>query len=180
MDYEIIDFHTHPYVDDAENMCIYKAGSFMNLSDSVQYLQNMGISRICGSVIGGRDRDAWDMIRRDNDRALFIRDMLGDFYVPGFHVHPDHVEESCREIERMHALGIRLVGELVPRFYGWEATPAKNLMKFWTRQSGMAWWSIFTLWTMTKWMQWCANTRILCSLQRTQTPWKTINGTWTE
>ena len=120
MNYEIIDFHTHPYLDNTENICIYKAGSGMNLADSVKYLQDMGISRICGSVVGAKDCDPWDMIRRDNDRALLVRDMLGDFYVPGFHVHPDHVEESCREIERMHAQGIRLVGELVPRFYSWE------------------------------------------------------------
>lgn len=120
MEYEIIDFHTHPYVDDAENMCIYKAGGCMNLTDSVKYLQNMGIFRICGSVIGARDRAPWDMIRRDNDRMLSIRDMLGDYYIPGFHVHPDYVDESCQEIERMHAQGIRLVGELVPRFYSWE------------------------------------------------------------
>ena len=120
MSYEIIDFHTHPYLDDAENTCIYKAGSGMKLEHSVGYLQDMGISRICGSVIGASNGDPWDMIRRDNDRALFLRDILGDFYMPGFHVHPDYIEQSCREIERMHGLGLKLIGELVPRFYGWE------------------------------------------------------------
>lgn len=120
MKYEIIDFHTHPYVDESENICIYKEGSGMNLKDSVCYLQGMGISQICGSVIGAKGADPWKMIRRDNDRALMIRDMLGEFYIPGFHVHPDYVEESCLEIERMHAEGLSLVGELVPRYYGWE------------------------------------------------------------
>ena len=120
MAYEIIDFHTHPYWDESENICIYKAGSGMNLTDAVRYLREMGISRICGSVIGGQGADPWRMIRRDNDRALYIRDMLGDFYIPGFHVHPAYVEASCREIERMHAAGLSLVGELVPRYYSWE------------------------------------------------------------
>lgn len=120
MDYEIIDFHTHPYAEESENICIYKDGAAMRLPDAVRYLRNMGISRICGSVIGAKTEKPWEMIRRDNDRALTIRDALGDFYIPGFHVHPDYVAESCREIERMAARGLTLVGELVPRFYGWE------------------------------------------------------------
>jgi len=119
MRYEIIDFHTHPYMDESENICIYKAGSGMTLLDSVRYLQDMGISRICGSVIGAKGEKLWERVRRDNDRALEIRDTLGDFYIPGFHIHPDYVEESCREIERMAGHGLRLIGELVPVTYGW-------------------------------------------------------------
>ena len=30
--------------------------------------------------------------------------------MPGFHVHPDFVEESIAEIEEMHARGVRLIG----------------------------------------------------------------------
>lgn len=125
MNYEIIDFHTHPYDDGSTNICIYQKGSGMNMADSVMYLKDMGISRICGSVIcqnwPGRTDYAtpWDMITDSNDRMLALRDQLGDFYVPGFHVHPDYVEQSCREIERMHNLGIDLIGELVPYAHGW-------------------------------------------------------------
>ena len=45
--------------------------------------------------------------------------MYGDFYIPGFHVHPVYVAESCAEIERMAGLGVRLIGELVPYAHGW-------------------------------------------------------------
>ena len=48
-----------------------------------------------------------------------LQKQYGGFYVPGFHVHPDYVKESCGEIERMHSLGIRLMGELVPYMHGW-------------------------------------------------------------
>lgn len=120
MAYEIIDFHTHPFCIDEENICIYRKDSGMNLDSSVQYLKEMGIAKICGSVISRQGDTPWEMIAKSNDRALEIRDSLGDFYVPGFHVHPDHVEWSCREIERMHSLGIRLIGELVPYYHGWQ------------------------------------------------------------
>ena len=120
MAYEIIDFHTHPFCIDEENICIYRKDSGMNLESSVQYLKEMGIAKICGSVISSKGDTPWAMIEKSNDRALEIRDSLGDFYVPGFHVHPDYVEQSCREIERMHSLGIRLIGELVPYYHGWK------------------------------------------------------------
>ncbi len=42
-----------------------------------------------------------------------------DFYVPGFHIHPGYVEESLKEIDRMHQKGIKLIGELVPYMDGW-------------------------------------------------------------
>ena len=31
----------------------------------------------------------WQALRQANDDALRLRDMYGDFYIPGFHVHPD-------------------------------------------------------------------------------------------
>lgn len=120
MNYEIIDFHTHPFYTEEENICIYRKDSGMALDSSVQYLKDLGITKICGSVICREGENPWEMIAKSNDRALEIREKLGDFYIPGFHVHPSYVEQSCREIERMHSLGVRLVGELVPYYHGWQ------------------------------------------------------------
>ena len=61
----------------------------------------------------------WERIRKENEFALKLRDYYGEFYIPGFHVHPDYVEESIAEIQRMNALGVRLIGELCPYRYGW-------------------------------------------------------------
>lgn len=125
MNYEIIDFHTHPFNDIASNICVHKEYCNMSSENAVPYLKGMGISRICGSVICrniegiSRYDNAWDMIRDSNERALELAGLYGDFYVPGFHVHPDYVQESCDEIERMHGLGIKLIGELVPYVHGW-------------------------------------------------------------
>lgn len=118
MNYEIIDFHTHPFVDHRSNICAYKA---QEVEDSVTYLKGLGISRICGSVICKVEAGAshWEAILECNRLALTLRDQYEGFYIPGFHVHPDHVQASCDEIEKMHGLGVNLIGELVPYHHGW-------------------------------------------------------------
>ncbi len=125
MKYEIIDFHTHPFTDEATNICSHKEYCNMSAENTVTYLKGLGISRICGSVICRNlpdhtpYKDPWEMIADSNNRALALREQYGDYYIPGFHVHPDYVEESCAEIERMDKLGVHLIGELVPYMHGW-------------------------------------------------------------
>ena len=119
MNFEIIDFHTHPFLSDDENICCHIPNCHMGFDQTRAYMSELGISRICGSVIGRRV-SCWADILRLNDDALRLRDIYGDFYIPGFHVHPDYVRESCREIDRMSREGIRLIGELVPYAQGWD------------------------------------------------------------
>lgn len=125
MPIEIIDFHTHPFDDAATNICSHKEYCGMTADSTPEYLKSLGISRICGSVVCRELKDVryetlWDAIADSNRRALELQERYGGFYVPGFHVHPDYVRESCEEIERMHRLGIRLIGELVPYMHGWK------------------------------------------------------------
>ena len=58
--------------------------------------------------------------------ALKLQEMYGDFYIPGFAVHPSFVKESCEEIERMSSLGVNLIGELVPYMHGWGSYYSKE------------------------------------------------------
>lgn len=124
--HEIIDFHTHPFLSSADNICVHLVRDTMTTDDIRPYFESLGISKICGSVIFNfleQTRlgcDSFDVFRKLNDSALELRERLGDFYVPGFHVNPNFYEESCREIERMAALGVKLVGELVPYLHGWD------------------------------------------------------------
>lgn len=126
MQYEIIDFHTHPFHDRATNICAHKEYHNVSAEGAAEYLKGLGISRICGSVICRNIQDishydtALEMIADSNKRALELQQQYRGFYIPGFHVHPDYVRESCDEIERMHKLGVRLIGELVPYLHGWE------------------------------------------------------------
>lgn len=125
MQYEIIDFHTHPFNDSATNICAYKEALGMTEEQIIEYLKGLGISKICGSVLcrnieGTSQYDNnWEAIEDSNKRALELQKRFGDFYIPGFQVHPDYVKESCDEIEKMHKLGIRILGELVPYMHGW-------------------------------------------------------------
>lgn len=119
---KIIDFHTHPFLDDGQNICSHKEITAMTVESTRAMYDRLGVSRICGSVIDNETRGnirSFDDIRRMNETALELRERFGGFYVPGFHVHPDFPEESCREIERMESLGVRLIGELVPYMHGW-------------------------------------------------------------
>ena len=120
MAFEIIDFHTHPFIEPLHNICSHKDFCHMGPEDTREVFASLQISRICGSVITTqRFPDQWEKIRENNDTALRLRELYGDFYIPGFHIHPDYPAESLEEIRRMQSLGVRLIGELVPYMDGW-------------------------------------------------------------
>ena len=112
MQFEIIDFHTHPFMDAASNICRFQE---KGMEDAVSYLRGLGVSKICGSVIAGKIADAtpWEQIQESNRMALELQEKYAGFYVPGFHVHPAYVEQSVAEIERMHHLGVHLIDSLL-------------------------------------------------------------------
>lgn len=128
--FEIIDFHTHPFIKSESNICSYK-DYIQNVTaeDTATDLKNLGISKICGSVISPFDKASydWNSMKKLNDIALELRDTYGDFYIPGFHVHPSYVRESCEEIEAMHKKGVKLIGELVPYWHGWSEYGSKEM-----------------------------------------------------
>lgn len=122
MSFEIIDFHTHPFTERENNICSHIDNCDMSIDGTYSLFSQLGVSRICGSVISCTRREnesPWDKIRRNNDTALKLREKYGDFYIPGFHIHPDFTEESIEEIHRMNKLGVRLIGELVPYMDSW-------------------------------------------------------------
>lgn len=119
---EIIDFHTHPFSEDKYNICHYYANYEMKEEDMKSTLLPMGITKIAGSVIEYRNRaGTFEVVKECNDEALALKERLGDFYVPGFHVHPSYVDESIAEIRRMSEKGVNLIGEIVPSLQGWSA-----------------------------------------------------------
>jgi len=120
--FEIIDFHTHPFITPEQNICSHKENCNMSAENSRSMFERFGVSKICGSVIANVKEDGapvWERIKANNDAALTLRDMYGDFYIPGFHIHPDFPEESLSEMERMQREGVKLIGELVPYHDGW-------------------------------------------------------------
>ncbi len=119
-DFEIIDFHTHPFISREDNICNHIDNCNMSAENTKKDLQSIGISMICGCVASfSHEVKSFDDVRYFNDQALELKKMYGDFYYPGFHVHPSYVRESLEEVERMHAMGLNLVGEIVPYMQGW-------------------------------------------------------------
>lgn len=122
MNFEIIDFHTHPFASAATNICSYPESDNMTIESTYALFQKLGVSKICGSVISRGLSDFpnyWEKIKYHNDLALNLKETYNDFYVPGFHIHPDYIDESISEIQRMHQSGVNLIGELVPYMDGW-------------------------------------------------------------
>jgi len=130
--YEIIDFHTHPFFDSVSNICAHQAYLNMSEANTAEYLKSLGISKICGTVLCrntpelSQYNNPLEMILESNNRALELQKYYDGFYIPGFHVHPGYVTESCEEIERMHDLGVNLIGELVPYVHDWSDYSCKE------------------------------------------------------
>ena len=123
MKQKIIDFHTHPYLEQTENLCMYKEDFQLSAEEGVADLKNAGISKICGAVVSAQPFSidmGFEEIKRCNDKALEIKKLYGEFYEPGFHIHPAFVKESLETIEFMHQNGYRLIGELVPYRHKWK------------------------------------------------------------
>ena len=122
--FEIIDFHTHPFMNNVTNICYHKNNVKITLETTLATMKNLGVKKICGSVISTAPLDTgetrWERILKHNNEALSLREKYGEFYCPGFHVHPDFVGESKDEIDRMNELGVKLIGELVPYMDGYE------------------------------------------------------------
>lgn len=123
MEHTIIDFHAHPFWHSENNYCHYKEGYPLDPAGERAHLEGLGIGAVCGSILGRAA--CWEDIVRLNDRALELRDRWGGFYIPGFHIHPDHMAASLEEIRRMAGHGVRLVGELVPYMHRWDLSRAQ-------------------------------------------------------
>lgn len=127
---KIIDFHTHPYLSGEEFLNFYPECFSPSPEQMRDDIRKAGIDHIVGCVLNKRsytDAEGFSYIRECNDKALELKKILGDFYTPGFHVHPYFVNESIAEIERMNKHGVKLIGELVPYMHGWHDYSDKGL-----------------------------------------------------
>ena len=113
---KIFDFHLHPGYDFHADALTPEA--------FVEGLKAHGICGCAGSVIRKNDSnretaDYAEILPRLNREAYKLQKDHPDFYRAGIHIHPDHIQLSCREVEHYAEKGVRLVGELVPYLMGW-------------------------------------------------------------
>lgn len=111
-EYEIIDCHIHPAIDESTDFQWFgRSGDFGSQAEA---LKRAGISHACGSPVKQMTQGSFDEVRTLNDQTLQLRDRYPDFFTPGIQIHPHFREESCREIERCCGTeGVRWIGELV-------------------------------------------------------------------
>lgn len=116
---EIIDFHTHPFLEPVESIAIYdKTYTYNAIKEK---MTSIGINHICGSVLRrDMESDMLKNIRKCNAHAYELKTLLDGFYTPGIHIHPDYVKESVDEIREYNDKGINLIGELVPYMHLWK------------------------------------------------------------
>ena len=51
MSFDVIDFHTHPFALQKNNICNYKDSIPMSADSTRALFDRLGVSRICGSVV---------------------------------------------------------------------------------------------------------------------------------
>ena len=76
MQYEVFDFHTHPFLNAAQNICAHKECADMTPAYTREMMERLGVSGIAGSVIRARRQDepvTWAYIQEQNDAALALR-----------------------------------------------------------------------------------------------------------
>lgn len=119
MSFKIIDFHTHPFIKKEDNLCFYKESIDIDEKSFLSDMERAGISTFCGSVICKSMTNGFESLKEANREALKLREIYGGKYIPGFHVHPDFVEDSVKEVEFAAQNGVKIIGELVPYMHGW-------------------------------------------------------------
>lgn len=113
VEYEIIDCHIHPYMDDNTNFALFDQ---LSPDEFVRFMKKCGISKACGSVVmkGIAETGTFKETHELNMQCLRFRDRYPDFFMPGIHIHPDYPQESCAEVEHLYKTeGVRWIGELV-------------------------------------------------------------------
>ena len=126
MSIEIIDFHMHPFLSSSNNFCMYKENLEMDYNTVIKDMEEAGVSTFCGSVISGSLENGFETLQKCNQDALKLREIYGEKYIPGFHVHPNYIEESFKELEFASQNNVKLIGELVPYMNGWDDYSCKE------------------------------------------------------
>lgn len=115
--FEIIDCHVHPAP--GPEMWF---GWFLAHEPAAEFeaaLRRSGISRACGSCVTRDAGEGFGATAACNRAVMEYAAASDGFFIPGVQVHTRFPEESCRELERLHAQGARWVGELVGYISGY-------------------------------------------------------------
>jgi predicted TIM-barrel fold metal-dependent hydrolase len=127
-DFEIIDAHIHPFVNEKSNIKWFDSPN--SVEDFFSELQRAGISKSCGSVIRKLENPVFSDIRSLNEEAIELQSRYPDSYIAGINVHGSFPNESCEEVERLDRKGkIHWIGELVAYMMDYENYASENMFQ---------------------------------------------------
>jgi len=126
---KIIDFHTHPFVEEEDNIKRYKDGENYIFEDIKNDIKRAGISMICGSVLHIREKNSFNIMKISNEHAMKLYRENPDLYMPGIQINPAYIKESCMEIENAYKEGVRLIGEINPARMDYEEYSCKGCVE---------------------------------------------------
>ena len=131
MDFEIIDFHTHPFLEARDNSSAHRDIDPINVDMFAFDLERCGITRFAGSVICCRE-SASEAMYTSNRAAEELKEIYGDKYIPGIMIDANLIDESVAEIDRAALRGVKLIGELVPHAMKWSFSDAsfRNILDY--------------------------------------------------
>ena len=69
MSFEIIDFHTHPFLRPENNICSHQCVCNLQSGDILDEMRALGVSKFCGSVIAKAHKE--DKIKQIAENAVF-------------------------------------------------------------------------------------------------------------
>jgi predicted TIM-barrel fold metal-dependent hydrolase len=115
--FEIIDCHVHPAPASEVWFGWFLPHEPVEAFNAV--LRRSGIARACGSCVTRRPGEDFSATAACNRAVMQCAQQSAGFFIPGIQAHTRFPDESCREVERLHAAGARWIGELVGYLSGY-------------------------------------------------------------
>ena len=124
--YRIIDCHMHPY------LAHHRKFDFPLPETYEEFFaeeQRAGITYCCGTFNVFTDGSNFEAIKECNKTVLDVHNKYPDLYYPGVNIHPFFPEESCKEIERFHAMNFRWIGEIAYYVMNYKEYASEGMFK---------------------------------------------------
>lgn len=121
----VVDCHVHPFLG-ADTNTSWFPGTDTPETFAAE-LRRAGIARWCGAPIRPLPAPTFAEVDGLNREMLALAGIFGEAYIPAATVHPAFPEESCATLEKLHADGVRWIGELVAHMSGYKSYDTPGL-----------------------------------------------------
>ena len=141
--YEIIDFHTHPFIHEKNNICAHKSHCDMSADSTLRTFDELGITRFCGSVLSVSSARAdypnpWEQNLAENRIALSLWERYGARYIPASTSTPTTWRNPLRRCTSCTKRACASSASSALTDMTGTTIPLTVFPSFWTRRSDLA------------------------------------------